>query len=186
MRRKTLLIATLLLALFAWQAQSQPQQGFGPTYDATNQALRVNVVTGSSGGLSPSTFGTAFPSQGAAIGGKDAFGAFASFSLTNGRLQVTCDNCSSSAATFGTAYPTSGGAIGYKDALGAFASITGSNGGMNVNVLSGGGGSSSFGTAFPSTGVPAGYKDGSGALASFTGSNGKQNVIVDNASNLSA
>lgn len=178
------IVAILIATTLVW---AQPQQGFGPTFDPSNLALRVNVVAGSAGGLSPSTFGTAFPTQGAAVGGKDPNGAFASMTISStGRLQVTCDNCSSSAATFGTAYPSSGAAIGYKDTLGAFASVTGSNGGLNVNVLSGGGGSSNFGTGFPAAGVPGGYRDTLGSFASFTGSNGKQNVIVGNESTLVA
>src|SRR5262245_61626353 len=93
-------LVVLLLAMVS-RAWSQPAQGFGPTFDSSNQALRVNVVAGSAGGLSPSTFGTAYPSSGAAVGGKDPNGAFASMTISStGRLQVTCDNCSSSAANF--------------------------------------------------------------------------------------
>ena len=171
----------LCVFLLVSDADAQPAQGFGPTFDPTNLALRVNVVAGAAGGLSPTSFGTAFPNGGAAVGGKDPNGAFASLTISSsGRLQVTCDNCSSSAASFGTAFPSSGGAIGYKDSLGAFASVTGSNGGLNVNVLSGGGGSATYGTAFPSSGA-TGFKDALGAYASVTLSNGLPVNVVQGA-----
>lgn len=116
-------------------ASAQPSQGFGPTFDATNSALRVNVVAGGASGGTSSNFGQGFPSTGTAAGGKDPSGAMASFTISNtGRLQVTCDNCSSSAATFGQTFPASGGPGGYKDALGSFASFTGVNGKQNVIV----------------------------------------------------
>jgi Fe-S cluster assembly iron-binding protein IscA len=213
--RATVLVTILLLTVFASQTLGQPAQGFGPTFDPVNSALRVNIVAGGAGGGNVNVissvlptgaatdvsvqnveaaireplavFNTAMPFSGVAVGALDPNGLIASLTVSStGRLGVTCDNCSSSAANFGTVYPANGGAIGYKDALGAFASVTGSNGGLNVNVLSGGGGSSAFGTAFPSQGVSGGYRDALGAFASFTGANGKQNVIVGNESTLVA
>jgi len=184
----TVLIAVLLVTLYAWQSQGQPAQGVGPVYDPVNQAYRVNVVTGSSGGLSPSTFGTAFPSQGAAVGGQDPFGAFASFTISNtGRLQITCDNCSSSAATFGQGFPSNGGPGGYKDSLGAFASFTGQNGKQNIiignestlsaTVTSG----NALGTVIPNFGYLSAFKDANGALASVSAVN-RFPVTCDNCS----
>lgn len=95
----TLLVAATLLALFAWQAQSQPSQGFGPVFDPSNVALRVNVVAGAAGGLSASNFGGAYPTSGVAIGYKDALGSFASFTGANGRLNVIVGNESTLIAT---------------------------------------------------------------------------------------
>jgi Fe-S cluster assembly iron-binding protein IscA len=57
--------------------------------DATNKALRVNVVAG---GTTGTTYGSAAPTQGTGIGYKDANGAFASLSGANGAIQAVSYN----------------------------------------------------------------------------------------------
>lgn len=169
--RLTVFVALILLVVFAATVRSQPASTPGPVYDASNQAYRVNVVAGGGAGGTSSTFGTAFPGTGTAVGGKDPSGAMASFTISNtGRLQTTCDNCSSSAATFGTGFPTSGGPVGGKDANGAFASVTVTNSRLDVNALTTG---ATYGTLAPTTGTAIGVKDSSGALASLTSTNGR-------------
>lgn len=126
-----LLIAIFLVGLFAYQVLSQPVQGFGPVYDATNQALRVNTVAGSASGGTSSNFGTVFPGTGTAIGVKGADGSMASMTLSNsGNLNVNIaegGGAGGTSSSFGTAFPSAGTAAGFRAPSGAMASPSSDN-----------------------------------------------------------
>jgi hypothetical protein len=83
---------------------------------------------------SAANFGTVYPANGGAIGYKDALGAFASVTGSNGGLNVNVLSGGGGSSAFGTAFPSQGVSGGYRDALGAFASFTGANGKQNVIV----------------------------------------------------
>jgi hypothetical protein len=103
--------------------------------DAINNAMRVNVVAGSAGGPS-GTIGSAFPSNVAPAGVRDAGGFLASLTVTNlGRLNVTCDNCGGG-STFANAFPSTGVAIGFRDGAGFLASASVDNAGNQFVIAS--------------------------------------------------
>jgi hypothetical protein len=106
------------------------------TGDLANHAFRVNVVAGSGGGVS-GTIGTLQGPTVAPAGAVDPSGFTASLSVSNtGALNVTCDNCSSSASTFAAPFPVFGGAIGFKDGGGMLASATVDNAGNQFVIAS--------------------------------------------------
>ena len=163
--------------------------------DASNNALRVNVVAGSAGGPSGTT-GAAWPSSVNPMGAKDPGGFVGSLTITNGGLlNVFCTSCGGTAATgiIANAYPTLAAPIGLRDPSGFVASASATNNNalfvetifptttnvgvragdstnnaLRVNIVTGTvaiTAPSAFGAAFPANGFPVGFTDGTNFVA---------------------
>lgn len=163
--------------------------------DVANNAVRVNVVAGSSSGPSGTT-GAAWPSSVNPMGAKDPGGFVGSLTITNGGLlNVFCTGCGGPAATgiIANAYPTLAAPIGLRDPSGFVASASAtnnnalfvetifptttnvgvragdsSNNALRVNIVTGTvaiTAPSSFGAGFPTNGIAVGFSDGTNMIA---------------------